>query len=90
MSELSLKQTGLTNAYKLVLEPSSLSYSHSEVLTAKKDIPYRQITGLFRDAERCYVVWGGEIVHFLHQAGYPAYQEFVDELLLRIKSSRGA
>ena len=88
MSALALKQTSLTNVFKLVLEASSLSYNRSEVLSSKKDIPYRQITGLFRDAERCYIVYGGEVVHFLHQGESPEYVAFMEQLVARLQSSR--
>jgi len=90
MTELSLKQTAFSNTFKLVLEPSELQYAHSEVLSEKKSIPYRHISGIFRDADRCYIVWGHDVVHFLHEPSKPEYVSFVEQLLSRVRSSRGA
>lgn len=90
MSGRLLKQSAATAAFKLVLEPSEILYQHSEVFSTKKSIPYRQVTGVFRDAERCYIVWGSQVAKFLHQPGNAEYAAFMDELLLRIKATRGA
>jgi len=90
MTELTLKQSAFANSFKLVLEATELSYAHSEAFSQKKTIPYRQITGVFRDADRCYIVWGSEVVYFLNEPKKPEYVTFVDQLLSRIKASRGA
>ena len=90
MSTLSIKQSAFSAVFKLTLEPSEVSYSHSEVFSTKKSIPYRQITGVFRDAERAYIVWGGQVAKFLHQNDNADYQAFMAELLKRIKATRGA
>jgi hypothetical protein len=90
MTEVMLKQSGITMTFRLVLEPSAVAYSHSEVLSERKSIPYRQITGIFRDADRCYIVWGADVVHFLHQPEKTDYVTFVDQLLQRVRPSRGA
>lgn len=91
MSNLSLKQSAFSAVFRLTLEPSEIAYSHSEVFSTKKSIPYRQVTGVFRDAERAYIVWGaGQVAKFLHQAGNQDYETFMSELLQRIGASRGA
>ena len=69
---------------------SGVTWSHSELLSTKKTIPYRQITGVFRDAEKCYIVWGGEVVHFLHQPQKEEYNSFVAQLVRRVKNAQGA
>lgn len=90
MSALSIKQSAFSAVFKLTLETSEVLYSHSEVFSTKKTIPYRQVTGVFRDAERAYIVWGGQVAKFLHQAGNADYEAFMAELLKRINASRGA
>jgi hypothetical protein len=90
MTDLALKQSSFSNTFKLVLEPSELSYAHSEVLSEKKSIPYRQISGIFRDADRCYVVWGTDVVHFLHEPQKQEYLDFIVQLLSRVRTTRGA
>ena len=90
MSTLSLKQSAATAVFKLVLDASEISYQHSEVFSTKKTIPYRQITGVFRDAERCYIVWSSQVAKFLHQPGNAEYAAFMEQLLARINASRGA
>lgn len=90
MSLLALKQSTLTANYKLILEPSDVVYTHAEVFSSRKSIPYRQITGIFRDAERCYIVWGGQVARFLHQPDNADYKTFIDELLRRIAATSGA
>lgn len=90
MSSLILKQSAFSAVFRLSLEPTEVTYSHSEVFSTKKSIPYRQITGVFRDAERAYIVWSGQVAKFLHQAGNAEYDAFIAELLKRIKATRGA
>jgi hypothetical protein len=90
MSTLSIKQSAFSAVFRLTLEPSDIVYSHSEVFSTKKTIPYRQVTGVFRDAERAYIVWSGQVAKFLHQAGNQDYELFMAELLKRINASRGA
>ena len=90
MPALALKQSAATAVFKLVLEPDSVNYSHAEVFSTRKLIPYRQITGVFRDAERAYIVWAGQSAKFLHQPGNADYDAFLSELLNRIAATRGA
>ena len=90
MNELTLKQAGFSSAWKVILGISSVTHTQSELLSSKKTIPYRQISGIFRDAERCYIVWGAEVVHFLHQPQKAEYTSFVAEMVRRVKSAHGA
>jgi len=88
--EITLTQSGFSSSWKITLSDAALVYTHAEALSSKKTIPYRQITGLFRDAERFYVVWGREVVHFLHQPQKEEYTGFSAQLLRRVKTAHGA
>ncbi len=90
MIEPTLKQSGFSSAWKVVLGMTSITWTQSELLSTKKIIPYRQVTGVFRDAEKCYIVWGGEVAHFLHQPKKEEYNSFVAQMVRRVKSARGA
>ena len=90
MSAVTFKQKTLTSSFRVDLEDGSLDYSFSEVLTTKKRVPYDRITGLFRDRERCYLVWDGEVLQLLHEPRRKEYVDFLQELIRRMKASRGA
>jgi len=90
MTELSLKQSALSDWFELTLKPTELNHAHDLMMPENKRIPYAQITGIFRDAGHCYVVWGADVVRFLHEPGKREYENFMDQFLSRVRATRGA
>jgi len=85
-----LKQSTLGTNYKLELQDAALSVVITDVTAAKKILLYRDITGLFTDAEKCHVVCKGDVVSFLHQPSVADYALFTAELVRRLKAVHGA
>jgi hypothetical protein len=89
-TDVTLKQSAVSDWFELTLKPAELNHAQDLMMPENKRIQYRQITGIFRDAGHCYVVWGDDVSRFLHEPGKPEYEAFMNEFLARVRSSRGA